>query len=311
MKYPKISIIVPVYNVEQYLNQCVESIVGQTYQNLEIILVDDGSPDSCPKMCEDWANNDKRIQVIHKLNGGLSDARNAGIDVASGEYLMFVDSDDFIAANMVMDLYALLNRINADIACGGVYRYCDGKITDIYNEVIRSDEVIFSGIDQLKNMLNSRTECSACGKLYRRLLIGSHRFIKERYNEDIIFLFPLYATCSKVVYTNKRYYYYRDTIGSVTHILSDKTMHALLNQQEMEQMAIKQRIPVKDEMENYKCRTCLELAYAIQRDNARKRFPQQSDYTKRQVRSHLLYMVKHPGYTWRDLAHALIVLFRL
>lgn len=94
-------------------------------------------------------------------------------------------------------------------------------------------------------MLNSRTECSACGKLYRRLLIGSHRFIKERYNEDIIFLFPLYATCSKVVYTNKRYYYYRDTIGSVTHILSDKTMHALLNQQEMEQMAIKQRIPVK------------------------------------------------------------------
>ena len=175
MKYPKISIIVPVYNVEQYLNQCVESIVGQTYQNLEIILVDDGSPDSCPKMCEDWANNDKRIQVIHKLNGGLSDARNAGIDVASGEYLMFVDSDDFIAANMVMDLYALLNRTNADIACGGVYRYCDGKITDIYNEVIRSDEVIFSGIDQLKNMLNSRTECSACGKLYRWLPISSRR----------------------------------------------------------------------------------------------------------------------------------------
>lgn len=186
-----------------------------------------------------------------------------------------------------------------------------GALILVNSTIIRSDEVIFSGIDQLKNMLNSRTECSACGKLYRRLLIGSHRFIKERYNEDIIFLFPLYATCSKVVYTNKRYYYYRDTIGSVTHILSDKTMHALLNQQEMEQMAIKQRIPVKDEMENYKCRTCLELAYAIQRDNARKRFPQQSDYTKRQVRSHLLYMVKHPGYTWRDLAHALIVLFRL
>ncbi len=311
MKYPKISIIVPVYNVEQYLNQCVESIVGQTYQNLEIILVDDGSPDSCPKMCEDWANNDKRIQVIHKPNGGLSDARNAGIDVASGEYLMFVDSDDFIAANMVMDLYALLNRTNADIACGGVYRYCDGKITDIYNEVIRSDEIVFSGIGQLKNMLNSQTECAAWGKLYRRPLIGNHRFIKGRYNEDVIFLFPLYANCSKVVYTNKRYYYYRDTLGSVTHALSDKTLHALLNQQEMEQIAIKRHIPVKDEMENYKCRTCLELAYAIQRDNARKRFPQQSDYTKRQVRSHLLYMVKHPGYTWRDLAHALIVLFRL
>lgn len=311
MEYPKISIIVPVYNVERFLDQCIASIVSQTYQNLEIILVDDGSLDSCPRLCDNWANNDERIRVIHKLNGGLSDARNVGIDMVSGEYLMFVDSDDFIAADMVMDLYTLLNHTNADIACGGVYRYSDGKITDIYNEIICSDEVIFSGIEQLKNVLNSQTECAAWGKLYRRSIIGGHRFIKGRYNEDIIFLFPLYATCSMVVYTNKRYYYYRDTIGSVTHTLSDKTMHALLNQQEMEQMVIQQDIPVKDEMENYKCRICLELAYAIQRDNAQKRFPQQSDYTKRQVRSHLFYMIEHPGYTWRDLAHALIVLFRL
>ena len=91
-----ISVIVPIYNVEAYLNRCVESIVNQTYQKLEIILVDDGSPDNCPRMCDGWASKDNRIKVIHKGNGGLSDARNAGLKIATGEYISFVDSDDWI-----------------------------------------------------------------------------------------------------------------------------------------------------------------------------------------------------------------------
>ena len=92
----KISIIIPVYKVEKYLDKCVESVVNQTYKNLEIILVDDGSPDNCPKMCDEWAEKDKRIKVIHKENGGLSDARNFGIEKATGDYLMFLDSDDYL-----------------------------------------------------------------------------------------------------------------------------------------------------------------------------------------------------------------------
>lgn len=311
MEDPKISIIVPIYNVERYLDECVQSLVGQTYRNLEIILVDDGSPDACPRMCDAWEEKDERIRVIHKPNGGLSDARNAGIDIASGDYIMFVDSDDFIARNAVADLHALQNRTDADMACGGVYKYFDGHTTGIYNAIIQSETVVFSGIEQLKNMLDFKTECSAWGKLYKRSTIGNHRFIKGRYNEDVIFLFPIYAACKKVAYTEKRYYYYRDTAGSVTNRLSDKTMHALQNMLEMEEMAIERGIPVKDEMENYKCRTCLELAYSIQRDNARERFPQQSDYTKRHVRSHLLYMLRHPSYTWRDMVHAAIVLVKL
>ena len=93
---PLISVIVPIYNVEKYLARCVDSIVNQTYKNLEIILVDDGSPDSCPDICDVWKEKDDRIKVIHKKNGGLSDARNAGLDIAQGEYVAFVDSDDFI-----------------------------------------------------------------------------------------------------------------------------------------------------------------------------------------------------------------------
>ena len=99
-----ISVIVPVYKVEQYLDKCVESIVNQTYRNLEIILVDDGSPDNCPAMCDGWAKRDYRIKVIHKANGGLSDARNAGIEVAQGEYICFVDSDDYLESNYLKEL---------------------------------------------------------------------------------------------------------------------------------------------------------------------------------------------------------------
>lgn len=311
MQYPKISIIVPIFNTEKYLDECIKSIINQTFQNLEIILVDDGSFDSCPQICEKWAQNDKRIIVIHKLNGGLSDARNAGIDASTGDFILFVDSDDFIDSHIIAQLYELQNRTNADIVCGGIYKYCNGHIYKIYNDIIRQELVSFTGIEQLKNLLNSRTDCGVWGKLYKRKVIGNNRFIKGRYNEDIIFLFSLYATCTKIVYTSKRFYYYRDTAESITHILSERTMHALKNALEMENTVIKNKMPLMKEMKNYKCRTCLELGYAIQRDNASSRFPNEAKYTKLQIKKQLSYILKHPGYNWKDFIHALIVLIRL
>ena len=121
-----ISIIIPIYKVEEYLDECISSVINQTYTKLEIILVDDGSPDSCPKMCDDWAKKDSRIRVIHKTNGGLSDARNAGIEVATGEYIAFVDSDDYIKPDMIAKLYAALCKEEADISACGILS-CEGK----------------------------------------------------------------------------------------------------------------------------------------------------------------------------------------
>ena len=112
----KVSIIVPVYKVEEYLESCVNSIIAQTYSNIEIILVDDGSPDKCPEICEALKKKDKRIKVIHKQNGGLSDARNFGVKAACGEYVLYVDSDDVIEADMVEHLVKLIHDNNADIA---------------------------------------------------------------------------------------------------------------------------------------------------------------------------------------------------
>ena len=113
---PKISVIVPVYKVENFLDRCVESIVGQTYENLEIILVDDGSPDNCPAMCDGWAEKDSRIRVIHKENGGVSSARNAALDIATGDYIGFVDSDDWIEPEMYSSLIQQISESGKHIA---------------------------------------------------------------------------------------------------------------------------------------------------------------------------------------------------
>ena len=115
--HPLITIIVPIYRVEQYLDRCVKSLVNQTYTKIEILLVDDGSPDSCPMLCEEWGKRDTRIKVLHKENGGLSDARNYGIVHAKGEYVSFVDSDDYVSTNYIKYLYGLIEKTGADTSC--------------------------------------------------------------------------------------------------------------------------------------------------------------------------------------------------
>ena len=131
MNKPMISIIVPVYNVESYLADCVDSITAQTFKDIEIILVDDGSPDSCGQICDDYAKTDKRIRVIHKQNGGLSDARNAGIQLASGRYLGFIDSDDYIATDMFERLYNSIIETDSDIAMCYAANFIDGSIAEL------------------------------------------------------------------------------------------------------------------------------------------------------------------------------------
>ena len=131
MNNPLISIIVPIYNVEVYIRNCVDSILGQSYENIEIILVDDGSPDNCGDICDEYGSKDKRIKVIHKKNGGLSSARNAGIDIATGDYLGFIDSDDWIESDMYESLYTALTSHKADISVCGRYIVEGSRITTI------------------------------------------------------------------------------------------------------------------------------------------------------------------------------------
>ena len=226
----KISIIIPVYKVEKYLDSCVESVVNQTYENLEIILVDDGSPDNCPKMCDDWAKKDKRIKVIHKENGGLSDARNAGIDVAPGDYLMFLDSDDSIHTQTCEILLYNIENENADVsACSfqdvyeiDVIEEKKYKLEEIKSKVFKKDDVF----DLIFND-NVKTDTMACAKMYKKGIFNELRFDVGKIHEDEFIVHKILNKCEVFVYTDLPLYNYFKRADSITGGFSEKRLMIL------------------------------------------------------------------------------------
>lgn len=227
--------IVPVYNVEKYLRRCVDSIIDQTYHNLEIILVDDGSPDNCGKMCDEYLKVDDRIRVVHKKNGGLSDARNAGMDISTGDYIGFVDSDDYIDKDFYEILVTNLEKFNADVSC------C--RYTNVWNdgrrEPVGNDDSIhiYELNDALKEYLYGKTmDPFACNKLYKAELLGNAkypnthlRFIKGILSEDNPFCIELFKKTSKVVLVGKsKYNYLQEREGAITNTkISQKKVEAV------------------------------------------------------------------------------------
>ena len=210
----KVSVIVPVYKAEQYLDKCVQSIVDQTYENLEVILVDDGSPDNCPAMCDAWAVKDSRVQVIHKENGGFSSARNAGLNAATGDYVQFVDSDDWILPDMTATLVSCALRQNADVVRCGYFENVDSVTQEIcsnsktycpeYNKLI---------IDIMNDGLMSG---AVWNKLYKHSVLEGIRF-QHGYSEDILLNYCVIQKKPKMVYITGSYYIYRVNMASVTN----------------------------------------------------------------------------------------------
>lgn len=186
--FPLISVIVPIYKVEDYMDECVTSILAQTYSNLEIILVDDGSPDSCPQKCDVLAKKDARIRVIHKENGGLSSARNAGVKIATGQYISFVDSDDVIEEHMYEVLikgFSMTN--NVAITSIRMKRYINGTLSDFNKQWVFDSPRIIKGKDYAQMILELSCSNSVCDKLYRANLCRKVTFMEGRNNEDTFF----------------------------------------------------------------------------------------------------------------------------
>jgi glycosyltransferase involved in cell wall biosynthesis len=225
-KQPLISVIVPIYNVEIYLEKCLNSIINQTYKNLEIILVDDGSPDNCGKICDEHAKKDKRIKVIHKPNGGLSDARNAGLDMAKGEYIAFVDSDDYIAEEMCEELLDIALKQNADIAACAQY-ILENKGVRVSGADVADD----LSIDEIRYLiLMDRYSNCAWDKLYKADLFKDLRFCVGIYSEDLFIMPSLFFTAKKAVLTKKPYYYYNCTNqNSIMSSFSAKRKYGFFN----------------------------------------------------------------------------------
>lgn len=225
MDYGKVSVIVPIYKVEPYLDCCVQSIVDQTYENLEIILVDDGSPDNCPAMCDDWAAKDSRIRVIHKENGGFSSARNAGLDAATGDYIQFVDSDDWILPDMTAALVSCAVKENADVVRCGYCENVDGDMQEICtNSQTYCPEYNKLVIDIMNDGLMSG---AVWNKLYKHSVLNGMRF-RPGYSEDILFNYCVIQKKPKMVYMTGTYYVYRVNRASVTNSVFRPTAFSII-----------------------------------------------------------------------------------
>ena len=205
-----ISVIVPVYKVEKYLKRCVDSILAQTYPCLEVILVDDGSPDGCPAICDEYAREDRRVRVIHKENGGLSDARNAGIDAAKGNFLGFIDSDDYVHPRFYELLLQALKEEGADIAgCDVKKIYETGTVEEEEKEAVRSE--IYSGREATANLYDAQLYLRSVviwNKLYKKELFKDVRFPKGKLHEDEFTSYRLLYQSKSVVYIDRAYYFY-------------------------------------------------------------------------------------------------------
>ena len=231
----KITVIVPVYNVEHYLDKCLNSLINQTYKNLEIIVINDGSTDNSGTICQEYAQKDNRIIYVEQENGGLSDARNVGLDKMTGSYVTFIDSDDWVELDYVEVLYKKIIEYQVDISVGNYYSYNeDEKLfyfhmsADSYYEKVYDNVSIFENLYESKEMKNFAL-ISACGKLYKAKLFDYIRFDKGKLGEDGYFNQKIYLLVEKIVYINQGLYAYRQRNGSITKTWTEKWMHAIVD----------------------------------------------------------------------------------
>ena len=258
-----ISVIVPVYNVEAYVAKCIESIQNQSYQHLEIILVDDGSTDDSGDICDQYAAYDDRIKVIHQENGGISAARNTGIEAANGDYITFVDSDDYIAPNMYEDMLHILKDNDLDILECTAFRDKDGTIIEGCND---GSLEIFNRHEALKMAMH---DCfiAVWSQMYKRSAIGDVRFPVGRKFEDTAVSYLFIANTNRVGHINRCYYYYRLNPNSITQTSFDPKSRwdFVIGYEERLQYAIHHHLPYVDDCNSLLMKavlSCLTAYYA-------------------------------------------------
>ena len=280
---PKVSIVVPVYNVEKYLMKCVETILGQTIQEIEIILVDDGSTDDSGSICDSY-KDDLRVQVIHKKNGGLSDARNAGVALANADYVGFVDSDDYVAPDMFELLYNNMVKENADISFCGTY--------DVFANETRAAYCLTEGYfcsdsqKAIEYVLRGRVaSVSAVNKLYRKSLLMKHPFLKGKTSEDAHFIIPYLTEIKKAVFDMTPKYFYVHREGTITTRPFKKTDLSIIEAYENNKRIIQEKYPDLIELADF--RYYWALFYVIDKMMRTHSYGEEGEYKTivRQIRN--------------------------
>lgn len=307
----KISVIVPVFNVAPYITRCIESLQNQTFSEMEIILVDDGSTDESGKICDSFSKQDSRIIVLHKENGGLSSARNAGIDMARGKYLGFVDGDDWIAKDMYEELYYLAESEDAQIvSCK--YQGVDNE--DIENAENIEETHIFTVLeckDALKKFFFREITESVCDKLFLRKLFSGLRFPVGEINEDTVMVANLLMKSQRIVFSERRLYFYRKRDGSITK--SGYSERFRVVDKHIRQIAVltnKVYPELKSDMAyffgvHYYC-----LLLAILKDNNRRKFQKDYQYYLQQFQKFFVPFIKRGTGKQKDRILAILLVCR-
>lgn len=309
-----VSVIVPVYNVEEYLGRCVESILSQTYRNLEVILVDDGAKDSSGTICDGYAVKDPRVVVVHKENGGLSSARNAGIDIARGQYLEFVDSDDWIEPYAVESMLELALTHNTELVVGGRYdvKAATGEkrkgLCPPVTEVVTGEEMV-RRIFRWQNC-----DSSACDKLFHRRLFREIRFPHGMVCEDVPIMYKIVLDAGQVALLSQPIYNYYHRTGSITYTtVSERDFHFSRHTEQILPYIRTHHPALEKEARFLRVRS---LVYAVQSVDLasaedRKKFEKQCTAQRKALRGHLRFILACPWMSRKERITDLLLAFNL
>lgn len=307
---PKISIIVPVYNVEEYIHRCIDSILAQTFKEFELILVDDGSPDQSGKICDEYARNDNRIRVIHKKNGGLSDARNAGIAVAQGDYFGFVDSDDYIESDMYEELLEACIVHNSKIAMCGRYNVYENEIQPFFSfEGFK----VWNSREAIEKLLTwDNIDSSACDKLFSRNLFEELRFPVGKYNEDIYIMTQIIHQAGKIVHIGDAKYYYFHRLDSITtENFSEKKLDLLEANQKVTELVKKYYPHLEMKVESFNLKGIIYLSGLLQDKHCKKEYARSYNLIKKQLYNNIFKIIVNPHIGRSAKAKALLMAINL
>ena len=299
-----ISVIVPVYKVEKYLDRCVQSIVDQTYRNLEIILVDDGSPDNCPAMCDAWAAKDSRIKVIHKENGGLSDARNAGMAVATGEYIAFVDSDDWIEVQMYQCLYEAMNTTDSDIAsCGARRVWLNEKpaqeLCAVNKNCVLEQEAAMEALITSNGLVQT-----VWNKLYRRIVTEGLLFPTGLIHEDEFWSWQVVARARRIVTIKESFYNYLQRDTSIMGVgFSEKGLLVVESKTERQNYIEKAMPNLTDVGRADLVYTCMHLGIQVLKTMHRKDVAHHMKYLKTAIKRYPISKEYLRTLSWKKRLH--------
>lgn len=308
-----ISVIVPVYNVEKFLPRCVDSILAQTYSNLEILLVDDGSKDASGTICDEYAAKDTRIRAIHKENGGLSSARNAGIDAAKGEYLAFVDSDDWIEPDSYAHMLGMLKKYDAKLACAGRYDV-DGKTEEKTVGLCPKKEECIPAEEMVGRIfLWDNCDSSACDKLYHRSLFDTFRYPEGKVCEDVPTTYKIVLQAEHVVMCDKPIYNYYHRPGSISTAknITEKTFHFSQHTAVIYPYIRETHPKIEPQARYFRVRSLSHILLLLEQadEQVRQEYSQQYHAARKALREHMGFILKSPWFGKKERITDLLLIF--